>query len=604
MIVFKKNSLIGNLYYKLSKNSKIIYRRVKGFLFSNHDVDKKLIFNLSDKKFPTWNQFKQLKHFINKREKKVIVIAFILFIFSFSGLIFRLISNKLIDVPAYSGEYSEALVGSIQYINPILNQFNDVDRDMARLVFSSIFKINANGELENDLIKGYELSEDQKVYTFYLRDNIFWHDGVKFSVDDIGFTLSAIQNQNFNSPLYRTFQGVKFEKKSEDSFNLILNEPFSPFLSTLTFGILPAHLWEAILPENAYLTELNRKPIGTGPFKYKTFRRDNNGNIRQYTLERFDNYYQQKPYLKTIVFKLFDNLELALDSLRSNNVDGISFIDRDNFNKIKDSRDINIYEFNMPRYTALFFNPQKKELLKNLKIRQALSWSVNKKELIEEIGSNEIEAYGPLDFIIESGEDIFDFEQAEALLKELDWEKDENNLLKKEEENLELTITSVDNSEYIKILQYLKKQWEKLGIIVNLEIIPKQKITSQIIEPRDYEIFLYGQVLSYDPDPYIFWHSSQIKSGLNLSIFADQNIDKPLEEARHLNSFEERLEKYKEFQEKLKEQYLALFLFRPTYRYPVNKKIKGIKNQVIYLPADRFTDISNWYLKTKKTFKK
>ncbi len=258
----------------------------------------------------------------------------------------------------------------------------------------------------------------------------------------------------------------------------------------------------------------------------------------------------------------------------------------------------------MPRYTALFFNPKNQELLKNLKFRQALSFSVNKEELAIEIGSNESEAYGPLDFVIKPGEDVYDIGKSAELLKELDWEMGEDGFLMKDEDKLELTITSVDNSEYIKILQYIKKQWEKLGIITNLEIIPKQKIATQIIEPRDYEILLYGQILSYDPDPYIFWHSSQTKVGFNLSIFANKEIDEALEEARKLNSFEERLEQYQEFQKVLKDEYLALFLFRPTYHYPVNKKLKGIETQIIYLPADRFSNVANWYLKIKKSFKK
>jgi len=335
---------------------------------------------------------------------------------------------------------------------------------------------------------------------------------------------------------------------------------------------------------------------------YKSFRKDSSGNIKQYTLVNFKEYYGKRAYLKRIILKLFANSEMALESLKNNQVQGVSFLSQDNYKDVVASENFNVYDFNMPQYSALFFNLKQQELLKDRSIRRALSLAINKKELAAELGSGLKEAYGPLDFIIDPQEDEYDLEAAAELLKESEWEM-KDNFLEKDEKKLEITITSVDNNEYIKILQYIKKQWAKLGIITNLEIIPKQKI-SQIITERDYEVLLIAQILSYDPDPYPFWHSSQTKVGLNLSIFANQNIDDILEEARKITSFEERLKKYENFQEILKKEHIAIFLFRPTYHYPVDKDLRGIDTKVIYLPSDRFSNIENWYLKTKKTFKK
>jgi peptide/nickel transport system substrate-binding protein len=580
----------------------IVIPKIKSLFPSKYDEEEKLLFSLSKKKIPSRQQLKQLKYFLNYKEKRIVYISLFFLVFSVVFLGGRFLWKNLVEVPKYGGEYTEAIVGSIQYINPILSQGNDADRDLSRLIFSGLFKINTNGELENDLVDKYQISEDQKTYIFTLKNNIKWHDGMDLIADDIGFTLNAIQNPEFKSPLYKTLQGVGYEKISENSFKLILAEPFSPFISTLTFGILPMHLWESINPENSTLTELNKKPIGTGPFMYKSFRKDSSGNIKQYTLVNFKEYYGKRAYLKRIILKLFANSEMALESLKNNQVQGVSFLSQDNYKDVVASENFNVYDFNMPQYSALFFNLKQQELLKDRSIRRALSLAINKKELAAELGSGLKEAYGPLDFIIDPQEDEYDLEAAAELLKESEWEM-KDNFLEKDEKKLEITITSVDNNEYIKILQYIKKQWAKLGIITNLEIIPKQKI-SQIITERDYEVLLIAQILSYDPDPYPFWHSSQTKVGLNLSIFANQNIDDILEEARKITSFEERLKKYENFQEILKKEHIAIFLFRPTYHYPVDKDLRGIDTKVIYLPSDRFSNIENWYLKTKKTFKK
>ena len=598
------NTKVGNFLNKSGRFIKfIIIPKFKSLLPFKYNEEQKLLFSLSKKKIPSRRQLKQLKYFLDYKERRLIFISSVFLILALVLLGGRFLWKNLVEVPRYGGEYTEGLVGSIQYINPILSQGNDTDRDISRLVFSGLFKINTNGELENDLVSKYQISEDQKKYIFTLKDNIKWHDGVDLVANDIGFTLAAIQNPEFKSPLYKTLQGVGFEKISDDSFKLILAEPFSPFLSTLTFGILPTHLWESINPENSTLTELNKKPVGTGPFMYKSFKKDSSGNIKQYTLVNFKEYYGKRAYLKKIILKLFADSEMALEALKNNQVHGISFLSQDNYKEVVASENFNVYDFNMPQYSALFFNPKKQELLKDRDIRRALSMAINKKELSAELGFSLKEAYGPLDFIIDPKElDKYDLEAGAELLKEAGWEM-KDNFLEKDEQKLEITITSVDNNEYIKILQYIKKQWAKLGIITNLEILPKQKI-SQIISERNYQILLIAQILSYDPDPYPFWHSSQTKVGLNLSIFANQNIDDILEEARKITSFEERLQKYDNFQEILKKEYIAIFLFRPTYHYPMDKDLKGVDTKVIYLPSDRFSNVENWYLKTKKTFKK
>ena len=601
---FSPNNKVGSLLNKSGRFMKfVIIPKFKSLLPFKYNDEQKLLFSLSKNKIPNIRQIKQLKHFLDYKEKRIILISLVFLFLSLALLGGRFLWNNLVEVPKYGGEYTEGLVGSIQYINPILCQANDTDRDISRLVFSGLFKINTDGELESDLVKKYQISEDQKTYIFTLKDNILWHDGMELISDDIGFTLAAIQNPEFKSPLFRTLQGVAYEKISDDSFKLSLAEPFSPFISTLTFGILPMHLWQNISPENATLTELNKKPIGTGPFMYKSFKKDSSGYVKQYTLVNFKEYYGKRAYLKSIVLKLYTSSNSALEALKNNQVQGISFLSQDNYKEISASENFEIYNFNMPQYSALFFNPKKQELLKDRDIRRALSMAINKKELAAELGSGLKEAYGPLDFIIDPQEDKYDLEASAELLKEAGWELKEK-FLEKDEQKLELTITSVDNNEYIRILQYIKKQWAKLGIMTNLEIIPRNKITSQTIEPRDYEILLIAQILSYDPDPYPFWHSSQTKIGLNLSIFANQNIDDILEEARKITSFDERLKKYDNFQEILKKEYIAIFLFRPTYHYPMDSDIKGVDTKVIYLPSDRFSNVENWYLKTKKTFKK
>jgi len=141
------------------------------------------------------------------------------------------------EVPKVGGEYTEGLVGSPVYINPIFALANDVDADISKLVFSGLYKYNKNQELEADLITNHGLSEDEKTYTFYLREDAAWHDGEPIVADDVVFTFKIIQDSDFRSPLEPSLRGAEVSKIDDYTFNVVLEEPFAPFLSSLTFGI-------------------------------------------------------------------------------------------------------------------------------------------------------------------------------------------------------------------------------------------------------------------------------------------------------------------------------------------------------------------------------
>lgn len=598
---------MSGIGHKILKRLNGFFNKLKTFVFDvfkvKHDPDHRLISNLSDKKTPTINQLLHVNHFMKAKEKRVFYIFLAIGIFSLCFLVYRTLSTHTIHIPINGGEYSEGLIGNIEYLNPVLNQGNDVDRDISRLIFSGLFKINASGEIENDLVQDYSISEDKKTYTFNLKDNIYFHDGVNLTVDDIEFTLSAIQNPNFNSSLYKTFDGVVFEKISDKSFKLILEEPLPIFLQTLTFGILPVHLWQNIPAENATLSELNKKPIGSGPYEFFSIKKDSDGYIKQYTISKFKDFYGDKPYIDKITFKFYADFEQALEDLKASKILSLNYIPNETAQKIKDLRHFNLQQVNIPRYTALFFNSKKLEILKDKKIRQALLLSLNKNEIAKSVGLENYIAFGPMDQMIEKQSDEYSIDKAKSLFSESGWE-DEGGQLKKGGNQMTLKITIVDNPDHIKYSQLIKDEWSKMGIAVEVETIDKQKIFQSIIQPRNYQVLLYSEVLSYDLDPYSFWHSSQIGStGFNLSMFSDKDIDTILEEARKIDSYNDRKLKYEAFQKIVKDNVYAIFLFNTPYNYPLNKKVKGFDLKLIYTPSDRFWNVEDWFIKYKLVFK-
>jgi peptide/nickel transport system substrate-binding protein len=350
------------------------------------------------KNFFHFLEIKKVK-FITKvltgKEKLAVIFFFSIALMALIYLAIAWIGAHSVIIAQDGGDYIEGIVGSPGLINPIFSSNNETDQDITWLIFNGLLK-NEDGKLVNDLAEHYTISDDGLSYTFSIRKDVVFHDGAPLTADDIIFTVETIQNSQTASALYKSLSGFKAEKKDDYTVVFTLNKPFAPFLSLLSFGIVPKHILESTPPQSMRLADFNIKtPIGTGPFQIKSFKKDNRGVIKSYTLARNEKYYTHPPYLSTITLKFFANIDAALDALRNKNIDGISYLptkyQTDALKKIVDIRSLSL-----PQYTAIFFNQQKNPYLSNAAVRKALTLAINRDELAEKMGSQITIIYGPI----------------------------------------------------------------------------------------------------------------------------------------------------------------------------------------------------------------
>lgn len=134
-----------------------------------------------------------------------------------------------------------------------------------------------------------------------------------------------------------------------------------------------------------------------------------------------------------------------------------------------------------------------------------------------------------------------------------------------------------------------------------MQIKDNVTLKKDVIPKRDYDLLLYGLDYGEDPDPYPFWHSSQIsETGKNLSNFRNTQADKLLEQARLEFDANKRNEMYAKFQDILNSEIPMLVVEHASYCYQVSNKVQGLTGIVGTNESDRFIDIAKWFLETKR----
>lgn len=547
------------------------------------------------------NLFKQTLKSLTQKERGVSLLFLIVLVFSgyqlFSG-------GELIQKSNQDTVYSEGMVGEIVHLNPVFTEFNEVDADISSLIFSGLVRYNAlTGEFEED-IATHTLSEDKLTYSFVLKNDILWQDGEPVSAEDIYYTyVDVIQSSEFNNPVLKSnFEGVEIELVNSREVSFTLNSPNSFFFTALTVGILPQHILADVPVSELDTHEFNRQPIGTGPYVVKSpYEFGANGEMTV-VLAKNDLYYGEQSSLESLRFVAYPSYEDLIE--RRSEWNGSARIRSQQLEQLQDE-DLVAYQYELPQYTALFFNTDSPKLDQNSE-RLGISKSIDKDEILTAIGSN-VAIDTPL-LQLDQGEWIhqYDLEEAQGSFFDAGWSLDEETGFRANEDGevFELRLVRRDFSgsnerqeETSSITaSIVKSQLEEVGVSVVIEAYGIDEL-SEIIQERDYDILLYGQSLGYNLDVFSYWHSSQVsEEGLNLSNYQNAKADFSMEEIRASFDDVERDASLEELAGVISEDVPALFLYTPSYYYLLDTKVTGFEFEKILRPLDRFSNIDLWIL--------
>jgi peptide/nickel transport system substrate-binding protein len=561
---------------------------------------------------------------VARRIRWQILIAAISSVLVLGLMSYLAVTTAAVPRPLSGGAYVEGVVGVPQQLNPLLSDpaRDPVAADIRALLFDGLMRIGADGRPKLALAEAWDVDDAGLAYTFTLRNDVTWHDGTPLTADDALFTLRAIQMRGFagDPTIGAIWRDLLIDKVGERSIRCTLAAPFAPFLSLVTFPILPAHLLGELQPEQWAGAAYSLKPIGTGPYRLA----DINGE--RALLDANPRYFGGRPFVDTIELRFFANPQAMRMAFNRGEIQGLGSIGTSELAQINLPRGFTRHTLPLDSAVQLAFN-LRSGLLADVGLRRALAGGLDKKELITRILDGQV---SQLDTPILAGWlpdsptpniDPPDLQRTGDALTALGYTLGSDGVRMRGSQPLALPLITSGEADRVAAANEIARQWGLLGVRVDVQTLDADTLRQRLAD-HDFTMALYGlQRLGADPDVYEQWHSSQADRGNNYTGLQDEQIDELLFSARRDINPDSTLRaaSYEAFQRRWIELAPSIMLYQPLFVYIATSDLEGLgfetpsavtpsaggtsnitTNQLLVGREGRFRNVVQWFIRSAR----
>lgn len=441
-------------------------------------------------------------------------------------------------------------------LDPYLSAATDTNSMMDN-VFDGLFEAGENGELVPAIAESYEVSEDGLTYTFKLKQGVVFHDGSALTSEDVYYSYAKLAGLDGQEPLSSKFSGVdSIETPDDHTVTIKLKGQDAAFLAANIAAIVPKDY-----------DQQSQQPIGAGPFKFVEYQPG-----QQLVLEKNADFYDKErtPKLDRVEFKIMPDANSSVLALQAGDIDMVPGVSAQGALQLGDGYNIVSGPQNMVQLMAL--NNSVKPL-DDVKVRQAINLAVDKNVIIQTVsdgngtplGSNMSPAMKM--YYREGLEDRYapNVEQAKALLKEAGYE-----------DGFDLTITVPSNYQFhVDTAQVISEQLKQVGIRATLKQIEWSSWLEDVYNNAKYEATIIGLTGKLDPHEVLGRYESTYAK--NFYKFSNSEFDALIEQARTELDETARADLYKQAQELLTEQAVAVFIMDPSRNVAMKQNLQGFK---------------------------
>ncbi|MCQ4160952.1 peptide ABC transporter substrate-binding protein [Roseomonas sp. GC11] len=481
----------------------------------------------------------------------------------------------------------------------------EVDQGVWWNLFSALWYLEPDGTPVADLAaevptqENGGISEDGLTWRVKLRGDVSWHDGRRFSAEDVKFTLDLINNPNFrvrNRVGHGLVKDIRVLSPTEIEWRM--ESAYAPYLSILSMTfIVPKHVLEGAADPNA--TPFNNAPVGTGPFRWVS--RQPGDNIQ---LAANPNYHGKGPYLERVVFKYVPDMTVLYTQFRSGQVDytGISGISAPFAREAQGLRGRKVFVSSTGSVESIAPNLEYGPLADKA-VRQALYMGMNKKALVDAIYyglpkatesflPSESWAYNP-----SLPAQDYNPAKANALLDEAGWKRGADGIRAKDGVRLEFAnSTTSGNPVREQAQQLLMQDWKAIGAALRIQNMPAAVIWGEFWQMSKFQSVMVAvnYRLGSDPDVTPRFDSKAIPAkggrGQNNMQFQNAEMDTLLLRGATAFSQAQRKAIYARIQTIIREELAILPIFQSVI-------VEGLKDNLHGFRANSNTWSNCWNLR-------
>lgn len=479
-------------------------------------------------------------------------------------------------------------------LNPVLSE-DAYSSQVCSRIFESLIERNPETlQFEPKLAESFSVSSNNLVFTFKLRKNVQFHNGMALTSRDVLYSYMKIMDPKIPNPHRKVYYQDVASISAPDNYTIIFNMKKRYFKSIENLGGFE------IIPEKVYSQgdfvshERNQHgPIGTGPYTFQEWKTG-----QRVVLKRNEKYWGKKPAITAIHYKIIKNETVALQALKKRSLDLMNLRPLP-WTKQTQSEKFNTYfqklKYMGSGYRYVGYNT-KVFPFNHVKVRKAMAHLMNLEKIKEGVEKNLVEiTTGPFHMSgLQYDKSVqplrFNPEKAMNLLKEAgftDSDSDGYLDLKGKKFSFELLIPA-SAGFYEQFSSIIKDDFLKAGIALEIRKLEFQILVERA-NKRDFQALVMGWSTPIESDPYQIWHSSQLAKGHNFTGFATPETDSLIERARVEFNEKKRNAMYNKLHSILAENQPYTFLFSPYSLVAVNRRFENVQVYPLGLDMDRWT---------------
>lgn len=497
----------------------------------------------------------------------------------------------------------------IENFNPMF-AFSVNEGNVSELLYLSLVKHEWDKEKADInsypmLAERWEWNNDSTSLTFYLRNDVKWSDGVKVSADDVAFSFDLYSDPLVQSRLYGTFtpfytdtsnrilMDKSFEILSPEAIKINFRPGTHPSLFNVDLPVLPKHIFEKADRKNFNLAEEVFSRVTSGPFTLKDWKK----NQFIVLAKNPDHFLNTENTVSEIVFKVVPDYTSRLMQLKKGEIDIVEEIKTDDVKDLKGESSLQIASVAGREYDYIGWNnidpetyqkngsinPNK--LFGNANVRKALTYAVNRSEIVDEY----LSGYGqicdvPFSPIMKSAfnKEVTGYEynpqKAKELLKAEGWsDTDNDRIIDKKGQPFRFSLfIPGGNPRRAFTAQVVKNNLKDIGVDVIIETRELSHLIDNLFA-KQLDTWIVSLYVPIPPDLRLCWHSDFQSANLNFASYRSAAADKIISYTEQTSSPEQKNNYYREFQQVIHSDQPVTFLYWIDNIVAYNKRIDQIE---------------------------